>query len=166
MLHSGSDEPPGPEPNPAHDRPAAVDPVSSTLLHEKGLAVLAAFLSVPAELRAILAHRGWTLHEACGTAEVARFLHQCRVPVIICDRSVAGGTWRDILQCIAPLPCAPRLIVTAADADDVLWADVLNLGGYDVLAQPFREQEVIRVVASAFRRWAADRGGDHTTRVD
>ena len=31
----------------------------------------------------------------------------------------------------------------------LLWAEVLNLGGYDVLAQPFDELEVRRVVALA-----------------
>lgn len=156
MRHPRSDEPPVPDLNPAGDRLTAVHPLSSSLRHDKGPAVLAAFPSVPAELRAILGRRDWALHEAGSTAGVARFLHQRHVPVIICDRSLADGNWRDILQCIAPLPCAPRLIVTAADADDVLWAEVLNLGGYDVLAQPFREQEVIRVVASAFRQWTAD----------
>lgn len=140
--------------------------LSSSLRHENGPAVLAAFPSVPPELRAIFGRWDWALHEAGSTAEVARILRQRRVPVIICDRSLADGDWRDILHSIASLPSAPRLIVTAADADDVLWADVLNRGGYDVLAQPFREQEVIRVVASAFRQWAADDGRGHTTPVD
>jgi hypothetical protein len=41
-----------------------------------------------------------------------------------------------------------------------LWAEVLNCGGYDVLAQPFDRTEVERVVTSArqtFLRRAADR---------
>lgn len=141
-------------PHPGFDEHAA--PLWGSLRHDKGAAVLAAFSSIPAELRAIFCRCDWALHEAGSTADVARFLNQRRVPVVICDRSLADGDWRDILQSIHSLPSAPRLIVTAIDADDALWADVLNRGGYDVLAQPFREQEVVRVVASAFRQWAAD----------
>ena len=44
----------------------------------------------------------------------------------------------------------PNLIVTARLANDELWAEVLNLGGYNVLAQPFDQQEVYHVV---FQAW-------------
>jgi len=37
-------------------------------------------------------------------------------------------------------------------ADEVLWAEVLNLGGYDVLAKPFNSNEFIRVISMAWRR--------------
>ena len=43
------------------------------------------------------------------------------------------------------------LVVTSRIADEWLWAEVLNLGGYDVLAQPFDREEVTRVVRSAVR---------------
>jgi FixJ family two-component response regulator len=65
--------------------------------------------------------------------------------VVICERSLADGDWKDLLGKTA------RLIVTSHAADEALWAEVLNLGGYDVLAQPFDEQEVRRVVALAGR---------------
>jgi hypothetical protein len=62
---------------------------------------------------------------------------------VICERSLPDGEWKDLLG------KTPRLIVTSYAADESLWAEVLNLGGYDVLAQPFDEQEVRRVVALA-----------------
>jgi len=43
------------------------------------------------------------------------------------------------------------LVVTSKLADESLWAEVLNLGGDDVLAQPFDHEEVTRVVRSAVR---------------
>ena len=48
----------------------------------------------------------------------------------------------------------PVVIVTSRIADDSLWAEVLNLGGYDVLAKPFREAELIWALESA---WQASR---------
>ena len=40
----------------------------------------------------------------------------------------------------------PMFIVTSRLADDALWAEVLNVGGYDLLLKPFRAEEVIRMV--------------------
>ena len=74
----------------------------------------------------------------------------CRrhMPVVICESDLPDGTWRDVLNQINTLAYRPVLIVTSRLADDHLWAEVLNLGGYNVLAKPFRESEVRHVVAS------------------
>jgi DNA-binding response OmpR family regulator len=77
---------------------------------------------------------------ACG------YLSDGASPVVICERSLSDGDWKDLLD------KTPRLIVTSRVADEALWAEVLNLGGYDVLAQPFDEFEVRRVVALAAGR--------------
>jgi DNA-binding response OmpR family regulator len=74
---------------------------------------------------------------ACG------YLSGGESPVVICERSLPDGDWKDLLG------KTPRLIVTSRVADEALWAEVLNLGGYDVLAQPFDELEVRQVVALA-----------------
>ena len=74
---------------------------------------------------------------ACG------YLSGGESPVVICERSLPDGDWKDLLG------KTPRLIVTSRVANEALWAEVLNLGGYDVLAQPFDELEVRRVVALA-----------------
>jgi DNA-binding response OmpR family regulator len=80
-----------------------------------------------------------SFREACGE------LSSDGNPVVICERSLPDGDWKDLVG------KTPRLIVTSHAADEALWAEVLNLGGYDVLAQPFDEQEVRRVVAMARR---------------
>jgi hypothetical protein len=43
------------------------------------------------------------------------------------------------------------LVVASRLADERLWAEVLNLGGHDVLAMPFDAHEVRRVMESAVR---------------
>ena len=53
------------------------------------------------------------------------------------------------LQPFGTLRLAPPLVVTSRLADDYLWSEVLNLGGWDVLAKPFRQQEVLYVLDSA-----------------
>ena len=71
---------------------------------------------------------------------------------MIMDRDLPDGRWRDLLEAFKPMPVQPPLIVTSRLADEYLWAEVLNEGGYDVLAQPFEAEEVIRVISAATRR--------------
>jgi FixJ family two-component response regulator len=47
----------------------------------------------------------------------------------------------------------PKLIVFTRHADDRLWAEVLNLGGFDVLDFPTGRAELFRAVSSAWRNW-------------
>lgn len=76
-----------------------------------------------------------------------------RIAVIICERDLPDGKWKDLLSQIAPLSDPPCLIVASRLADEFLWAEVLNLGGYDVLAKPFDAEEVVRVVTLACDSW-------------
>ena len=90
---------------------------------------------------------------AAGTRQEAMsFLRLDRVAVIVCERDLPDGTWKDILGDTAAFPNPPALVVTSRLADEYLWAEVLNLGGYDLLAKPFSEPEVKRVLAAALRQ--------------
>jgi len=79
------------------------------------------------------------------------------ISVVICETLLPDGSWKDLLACMAQAEASSVLVVTSKIADEWLWAEVLNLGGYDVLAQPFDREEVTRVVRSAVRassdRW-------------
>jgi DNA-binding response OmpR family regulator len=63
------------------------------------------------------------------------------------------GSWLDVLRAAQALTKAPNLIVTSRLADTALWAEVLHLGGHDVLGQPFQAEEVMWVVRSAHGRY-------------
>jgi DNA-binding response OmpR family regulator len=80
-------------------------------------------------------------------------LNRDHMAVIICDSSLAGGNWKDILSHTQILPDPPCVIVTALLPDDRLWAEVLNLGGYDLLAKPFVREEVVRLAELASTSW-------------
>jgi DNA-binding response OmpR family regulator len=74
-----------------------------------------------------------------------------RLPIVLCDDACG---WREMLEDLKTLPDPPFLIVTSVLADDRLWSEALNLGAYDVLAKPFRADEVARVLNMAWLRWA------------
>src|SRR5262249_1900637 len=74
-----------------------------------------------------------------------------KISVVICEALLPDGSWKDLLARMDVAKASPVLVVTSNVADESLWAEVLNLGGYDVLAQPFDREEVARVVTSAVR---------------
>jgi hypothetical protein len=45
-----------------------------------------------------------------------------------------------------------------SSADESLWAQVLNLGGFDVLMTPFEPEEVLRITFAAWSHWECDFG--------
>ena len=100
-------------------------------------------------LRQILSQTQWQVAAARTFRKAKAFLHRRSVSAIFCESDLPDGTWRDILNWSAEISQPPPVIVTCQLADDRLWSEVLNLGGYDVLAKPFHEQEVRHVLTSA-----------------
>ena len=75
----------------------------------------------------------------------------------ICDTEIADGNWQVLLANLQSRSHPPHLIVSSRLADERLWAEVLNLGGYDVLVQPFDCGEVLRVARMAWMAWRQER---------
>lgn len=76
------------------------------------------------------------------------------VSAIVCESVLADGTWRDLLEHSRACADGPPVIVTSRLADEYLWSEVLNLGGYDVLAKPFSDREVRHVLQTVALRQA------------
>jgi DNA-binding response OmpR family regulator len=103
-------------------------------------------------LRTILTDPLWEITKACTCKEAIARLSRKRIPVVVCEYDLPDGSWRDILNHMAEFADPPVLIVTSRLADEHLWAEVLNLGGFDILAKPFRESEVAYAIAAACRQ--------------
>lgn len=71
--------------------------------------------------------------------------------VILTATNLPDATWLDVLEASGDLP----VIVTDPHADGRLWAEALNRGAYDLLAQPFFAPEVQRILGNAATRPAA-----------
>lgn len=99
--------------------------------------------------------RNWRLFEARDRRRALECLEKNPVQVVVAESQIADWDWRRILADLRHLNPVPPLVVTSRTADDYLWAEVLNVGGYDVLAQPLDRDEVERVIASARRHYDA-----------
>jgi DNA-binding response OmpR family regulator len=89
-----------------------------------------------------------------GVQEALQQIHSTSPAVVICERDLPDGNWKAVLGACEAMPKSPLVVVVSKHADENLWAEVLNLGGYDVLLKPFDGTEVTRVVASTYRQWS------------
>jgi DNA-binding NtrC family response regulator len=104
-------------------------------------------------LRGIFNHSNWRIASADSCHEAIRYLQTNRMAVLVCERDLPDGTWKDLLEELTLLPYPPLLVVASNQADDNLWAEVLNLGAYDVLSKPFDRAEVTRIISLAWLHW-------------
>jgi DNA-binding NtrC family response regulator len=95
----------------------------------------------------------WSLIASPTIASSVSVLREAPIPVVVCERDLSPGTWREMLQQTLLLPDPPFLVVTSRLADERLWAEALSLGAYDVLAKPFYAPEVTRILGLAWQHW-------------
>lgn len=98
----------------------------------------------------------WTLYTAYSYRDGIAELRSKRMPVVLCASKLPDGDWKDVLDQLALLPDRPRLIVFSRTADEALWAEVLNAGGFDLLATPFQDEELVFTIGSAWLDWTGE----------
>ena len=81
-----------------------------------------------------------------------RQLNRHEYDVILTEAALPDGKWLDVLNLAREYPRETEVIVTDPQADARFWAEALNLGAYDLLAQPFYEPEVRRILYNACSR--------------
>lgn len=116
------------------------------------------------DLRAILSSSDWRVRTTDSAFGIRSLLDSDISPVVLSDSELPDGPWQAILTSLGKFSNPPRLIVCSVTADDRLWAEVLNMGAYDLLAKPFDRGEVTRVVELAWYDWmraSEERHGDY-----
>ena len=107
-------------------------------------------------LQSILGASRWQLQGASTTTEGLKIMRRqhAEIPVVICQHSLPDGGWKHLLTQMDKMTVSPSLIVCSRLADERLWAEVLNLGAFDLLlGAPFDREEVLRVTAGAWSAW-------------
>jgi DNA-binding NtrC family response regulator len=108
------------------------------------------FVSASAEdaraFREIVVGSRWLVVNVPDLIGAQAVIEKLRPPLVVCDTEIEGrGSWRDLLKGQDSRPSF-ALILVSRHADAALWAEVLNVGGSDVLEKPFAVEEVKRVL--------------------
>ena len=104
-------------------------------------------------LRRLFDDARWKLFTAHSYHEAMTQLSHHRMPLILCDCQLPDGKWTDVLSQLAPMPERPRLIVMSPYADEKLCAEVVRMGGFDLVSIPLKEIEVGCAIGSAWIDW-------------
>ena len=98
---------------------------------------------------------GSTVVHASSLKDAVSRLRAANFGVVLTEAKLDDGNWLDLLELTRRL--GTELVVTDAWADAQFWAMAINMGAYDMLAQPFHGTEVRRVLASASSQQTSSR---------
>jgi DNA-binding NtrC family response regulator len=105
-------------------------------------------------LRGLLQRAGCEVRTASALAEFEQGLVDGGSPtLVLSEASIRDADWRCLLRVTQRLREAPLFVLAAQSHDPLLWTELLNLGGYDLLPAPWSEDTVARLIHSAMRRW-------------
>jgi DNA-binding NtrC family response regulator len=79
-------------------------------------------------------------------------LRQSNYDLVLTEAALPDGSWLDVLRLVRECPQELQVVVTDPHADARLWSEALNRGAYDLIAQPFYEPEVRRILYNACSR--------------
>ena len=76
-----------------------------------------------------------------------KLLRRQQIPVANCESNLQDRSWKYLLEQTLTMAHMPLLIVTSRLADERLWAEVLNLGGWDVLNDQSRTEFAVHLLS-------------------
>ncbi len=76
-------------------------------------------------------------------------LQQARYSAVLTEASLPDGDWLDALSLARESQPDLEVVVTSPQADALLWSEALERGAFDLVAQPFYEPEVRRILQNA-----------------
>jgi|ERR1700677_3033289 DNA-binding NtrC family response regulator len=108
-------------------------------------------------LRGISDREPIDIHFAESRVEAWDALNRLNSPLILYDRDWPNAEWRTTIQTFAFSPHRSCVILASRVADDNLWQELIRCGGYDLLAKPFRADDVARAIRLALSYWSSGR---------
>jgi DNA-binding NtrC family response regulator len=90
---------------------------------------------------------GWSVYRARTCQEAVTILNSSPFDVVLCERDLPDGGWHDLLDRTRELRDAPPVVVMSRAADECMWAEVLSLGGFDLLMKPLETGDLQRLAS-------------------
>jgi DNA-binding NtrC family response regulator len=97
----------------------------------------------------------WSVARALSWGEVSGFCGRVVNPVVLVDRHFQGSDWRFTFSSLLNTTANCCLILLSDVSDPYLWNELVQNGGFDVLARPFEPSAVHRTLAFAQKHFEA-----------
>ena len=109
-------------------------------------------IAMQGRIRRQLARRGVSIDFISKADELSHLaLSRTSYHVALLPAALPGNGWWALWGEITLLNPRPEILVYAHTASFQLWSGVLEVGGYDVIVEPFTDEEIQRAVLRAAR---------------
>lgn len=127
------------------------------------MTVLAVVQSEAGErLQRLCTQKGWPLTLADTVASGFAALPRSGSVIVVLDRDLASPDWRPSVRQFASQPNCAGVVLASPVIDDYLWEEVIQQGGYDVVAKPIQDEELIHTLEFAWPPTKSLLSGRHT----
>jgi DNA-binding NtrC family response regulator len=121
-------------------------------MQSRGVLFISPYSEDAAKLTQILSGMPLVLTHVRDLEQARGALGSGRFEIILTEAALRDGRWTDVLHMARQFSPNYEVIVTDAWADGRFWSEALNLGVYDLVAQPFHDAEVRRIIENACSR--------------
>ena len=104
-------------------------------------------------LQTLLQGTQWMPIQAANWTDLFRLARQVGAPVVLYDRDLPGLEWQKAIARLVRASSTPCLILLSDVSDPYLWDELVQHGGFDVLARPFQREEVLAMLDFAYTHW-------------
>lgn len=101
----------------------------------------------------------WRTVVATEWGEALAVVQGSAIPVVLCDRDLPGAEWQQGIASLHRAGVHPEVILLSSVADPYLWNELVQAGGFDVLARPFHRDEALAMIEFAYTHWRSDHPG-------
>jgi len=101
------------------------------------------------ELNEILRETSWLLTDVSSLDDAIVKLKAVALPIIFYDRDAAGVCWQETIERLIAARQGACVVLISNVADQYLWEEVVQHGGFDLLSRPFRKDQVLSALAFA-----------------
>jgi DNA-binding NtrC family response regulator len=102
------------------------------------------------ELASILEETPWELSNASHLEDPSAALKCAAVPIVLFDRDRAGACWQVTMRRLVKSRRGACVVLLSNVSDQYLWDEVVQHGGFDLLARPFRKEQVLSTLMFAY----------------
>ena len=99
----------------------------------------------------------WHLLHVHTCEEALAIMEAYLVPVVVCDQKAAGGDWRRAVKCMISAPHPAPTLLASDSYDWRLWIELIDHGGFDLIAKPFNAAALDEKLHRAFNHWKEGR---------
>jgi len=101
------------------------------------------------DVGALFESEGWSVRHSRSFAELTAESED-GAAVVVADYALPDGSWTEILAHIRSHALGSEVVVYSRLADEHLWAEVMCLGGFDVISDASDRPELLRIASAAW----------------